>query len=78
MEKKICIAIDAMGGENSPFKNIKGINLFYNKNKNKNDFLFNIFGDKEKISNELKNTLYHQKFITFFIPQPSWRMMRHH
>ena len=54
MEKKICIAIDAMGGENSPFKNIKGINLFYNKNKNKNDFLFNIFGDKEKISNELK------------------------
>ena len=54
MEKKICIAIDAMGGENSPFKNIKGINLFYNKNKNKNDFLFNIFGDKRKISNELK------------------------
>ena len=54
MEKKICIAIDAMGGENSPFKNIKGIELFYNKNKNKNDFLFNIFGDKEKISNELK------------------------
>ena len=54
MEKKICIAIDAMGGENSPFKNIKGINLFYNKNKNKNDFLFNIFGDKEKINNEIK------------------------
>ena len=54
MEKKICIAIDAMGGENSPFKNIKGINLFYNKNKNKNDFLFNIFGDREKISNEIK------------------------
>ena len=54
MEKKICIAIDAMGGENSPFKNIEGIYLFYNKNKNKNDFLFNIFGDKEKINNEIK------------------------
>jgi glycerol-3-phosphate acyltransferase PlsX len=54
MGKKICIAIDAMGGENSPFKNIEGIYLFYNKNKNKNDFLFNIFGDKEKINNELK------------------------
>ena len=25
MDKKICIAIDAMGGENAPIKNIEGI-----------------------------------------------------
>ena len=28
MTKKITIAIDAMGGENSPFKTIKAINYF--------------------------------------------------
>ena len=29
MEKKISIAIDAMGGENAPKKNIEGLNIFY-------------------------------------------------
>ena len=53
MDKKICIAIDAMSGEDSPFKNIEGINLFCKKNK-KNDYFFNIFGDEEKINIELK------------------------
>ena len=33
MTKKITIAIDAMGGENSPKKNIKGLGLFLEKNK---------------------------------------------
>ena len=55
MNKKICIAIDAMGGENAPYKNIKGIDLFYKKNKAHKDFFFNIFGNEEKISLELKN-----------------------
>ena len=32
MDKKICIAIDAMSGEDSPFKNIEGINLFCQRN----------------------------------------------
>ena len=54
MSKKICIAIDAMGGENSPVKNIAGLNLFYKKNSFKNDFFFNIFGDQNKINLELK------------------------
>ncbi len=53
MDKKICIAIDAMGGENAPYKNIQGLSLFYKKNKNK-DYFFNIFGDEEKIKSELK------------------------
>ena len=35
MNKKISIAIDAMGGENAPIKNIKGISLFCDKNKEK-------------------------------------------
>ena len=54
MNKKISIAIDAMGGENAPFKNIKGISLFCDKNKGKDDFFFNIFGKKEQIEAELK------------------------
>src|SRR6056300_1154414 len=49
MNKKIVIAIDAMGGENAPNKNIEGIALFIKNNQNKNDFFFNIFGDKEQI-----------------------------
>ena len=31
--KKISIAIDAMGGENSPYKNIEGISLFIKEQK---------------------------------------------
>ena len=53
MTKKITIAIDAMGGENSPFKTIKAIDYFCIKNKNNNDFLINIFGDEDKIKKEL-------------------------
>jgi len=36
MTKKISIAIDAMGGDNSPNKTIEGIKLFLNKNCFKN------------------------------------------
>ncbi len=54
MDKKICIAIDAMGGENSPHKNIEGINFFYKKHKGDKDYFFNIFGDEQKIKLELE------------------------
>jgi glycerol-3-phosphate acyltransferase PlsX len=53
MTKKITIAIDAMGGENSPEKNIEGLNIFYKKNNLKDDFFFNLFGDEHKIQLEL-------------------------
>ncbi len=53
MDKKIYIAIDAMGGENSPIKNIAGLNLFYKKNLSKKDYFFNLFGDENKINVEL-------------------------
>ena len=44
MSKKISIAIDAMGGDNSPEKILKGIGIFLDKNKSKDDFILNVFG----------------------------------
>ncbi len=46
MVSKIKIAVDAMGGENSPKKVIDGILENYKSNK---DIIYNIFGNKEKI-----------------------------
>jgi phosphate acyltransferase len=54
MEKIIKIAVDAMGGDGSPKKVIDGI-IHHNKN-NKNTF-YQIFGDKDKIQNFIKNNL---------------------
>jgi len=59
MTKKIKIAVDAMGGENSPKKIIDAI--LENTKKNK-DIFFNIFGDeniiKNYISKKLDNNIY--------------------
>ena len=66
MERKICIAIDAMGGENAPVKNIEGINYFYKKNKEKKDFFFNIFGDEKKIQIELNKYKISNSFYKIF------------
>ena len=33
MQNKISIAIDAMGGENSPIKTLEGVKIFLNRNK---------------------------------------------
>ena len=38
MIKKYTIAIDAMGGDNSPDKTIHGLSIFLNNNKSKDDF----------------------------------------
>ena len=46
MTKKITIAIDAMGGENSPKKNIEGLKFFLDKRKTQSDFVINLYGDK--------------------------------
>ena len=71
MSKEIVtIAIDAMGGENSPQKTIEGLSIFLLKNKNQNDF-FNLYGNEEKISKELDKQsiksenlkIYHTKSI---------------
>ncbi len=54
MTKKITIAIDAMGGENAPEKTIDGVNLFLKKNKMKDDFIINLFGDEKKIEEKIR------------------------
>lgn len=48
MSELIKIAVDAMGGDNSPKKIIDGINHHYKSNTNT---FYQIFGDKEKIQN---------------------------
>ena len=63
MNNKIIIAIDAMGGERAPSKNIEGVSLYVKKNKKKNDFFFNLYGDeilikKELIKYNIPNELY--------------------
>jgi phosphate acyltransferase len=54
MSKKIKIAVDAMGGDNSPKKIIDGINHHYKSNTNT---FYQIFGDKEKIQNYINDQL---------------------
>ena len=54
MSKKISIAIDAMGGDDAPNKIIEGIKFFLDKNRDKNDFIINIFGKENDISNKIK------------------------
>ncbi len=51
MKKKITIAIDAMGGENAPKKNIEGLKIFLKKNKSSKDFIIHLYGN-EKILNQ--------------------------
>ncbi len=53
MNKKISIAIDAMGGENAPKKNIDALNIFLNKNKSNNDFIIKLYGDKNILTQEI-------------------------
>jgi glycerol-3-phosphate acyltransferase PlsX len=54
MIKIIKIAVDAMGGDNSPKKIIDGINHHYKSNSNT---FYQIFGDKEKIQKYINDQL---------------------
>ena len=54
MSKQISIAIDAMGGDDAPDKTIRGIKIFLDRNKSKNDFVLNIFGKEDLLNNTLK------------------------
>ena len=63
MNKPITIAVDAMGGDNSPEKVIKGIALHSSKSE---DVFYKIFGD-ENLLNPLINKLLKKKIIKFFI-----------
>ena len=46
MSKIFSIAIDAMGGDNSPDKTIGGVKIFLDKNRSQEDFVLNLFGKK--------------------------------
>ena len=52
MNEKITIAIDAMGGENSPNKIIDGIKLVLKSNSN---LYFNLFGKSDQINDLISN-----------------------
>jgi glycerol-3-phosphate acyltransferase PlsX len=54
MSKMIKIAVDAMGGDNSPKKIVDGINHHYKSNAST---FYKIFGDKEKIQNYINGQL---------------------
>ena len=54
MAKKFTVAVDAMGGDNSPEKIIKGINLHFNNSKN---VFYKIFGDSDKINKIIPKSL---------------------
>ena len=46
MKKSIIIAVDAMGGDDSPRKIVKGIELFH---KNNDHVFYKLFGNKNLI-----------------------------
>ena len=53
MNKIITIAIDAMGGDNSPDKTIQGLGFFLEKNYKNDDFTINLFGDESQIKEKI-------------------------
>ncbi len=63
MTKIITIAIDAMGGENAPKKNIQGLKIFLDKNKKNNDFLIHLYGDKNILEKEIASLKISRKLI---------------
>ena len=66
MTKKIIIAIDAMGGENAPNKNIHGISLFIKKNLISDDYHFNLYGNENLINKELDKYQINKEKISIF------------
>ena len=66
MTKKITIAIDAMGGDNSPKKNVEGLKIFLDKNKDKNDFIIFLHGNKNILDKEFSRLNIPQDKIKIF------------
>ena len=66
MSKKISIAIDAMGGDNAPKKTIEGVKIFLEKNKEKDDFVINLFGKEDLINKEIDRNKIKTKRIKIF------------
>ena len=58
MEKSIKIAIDLMGGEKSPDKNLEGANIFLERNKKATDCFFYFFGEESKVKEKISKYKY--------------------
>ena len=63
MEKMITIAVDAMGGDNSPQKIIDGIELY---NRNSKNIFYKIFGDKNIIDPIIQKKNIDKDFFEIF------------
>ena len=63
MSKKISIAIDAMGGDNSPDKTIEGVKIFLDKYEKKEDFVLNLFGKEKLIQDKISKYNISSNFI---------------
>lgn len=63
MPKIIAIAIDAMGGDDSPNKTLNGVKLFLDKNKSNKDFVLNIFGKEKILKEKISDLNLDNKFI---------------
>ena len=59
MSNKVKIAVDAMGGENSPKKIIDGIEISLNTNK---ENFFYLYGKKDLIEKEISNRKFLHKY----------------
>ena len=73
MSKKISIAIDAMGGDNSPDKIIEGIKIFLENNINKDDFILNLFGKENVIKEKLSKYKISSDLINVINSNSIWR-----
>ena len=58
MEKSIKIAIDLMGGEKSPDKNLEGVNIFLERNKKATDCFFYFFGEESQVKEKISKYKY--------------------
>ena len=58
MEKSIKIAIDLMGGEKSPDKNLEGVNIFLERNKKAIDCFFYFFGEESQVKEKISKYKY--------------------
>ena len=58
MEKSIKIAIDLMGGEKSPDKNLEGVNIFLERNKKATDCFFYFFGKESQVKEKISKYKY--------------------
>ena len=66
MTKKITIAIDAMGGENAPKKNIEGLKIFLDKNSKSKDFTIHLFGNERILNKEISKLKISKDFVKVF------------